>query len=190
MADDKPTKHNWRFKDLTGQRFGNLVAIENVPAQYVSATCRGATMWRCQCDCPNANTVVVSYSNLKSGKQISCGCQKGVTRRTHFMCQTPEYFAWMHAKMRCFNPKNKDFPRYGGRGIAMSKEWAESFETFFADMGPRPDGTTIDRIDNSGPYTGPCAQYPNGNCRWATILEQNNNRRPRRWKVKPKDQPV
>jgi hypothetical protein len=186
MTEIQTTKRNWRFKDLTGQRFGRLVAIENTPPQYIGPSGKGATMWRCLCDCGNAATV--SYSNLKNG-QISCGCARDEAsraKRTHGMGNTPEYQSWMHAKGRCFNVKNKAFAEYGGRGITMSRAWVNSFEAFYADMGPKPRATdSIDRIDNNGPYTGPCPEYPTGNCRWATIIEQNNNRRPRRWKVKP-----
>jgi hypothetical protein len=174
MADVKPIKHNWRFIDLTGQRFGKLIAVENVPAQYKNATTgRGATMWRCECDCGGAS--IVSSSNLMN-RQISCGCARdkaSAAKGTHRMTKTPEYNAWIHAKARCFNPKNNSFARYGGRGIKMCKEWASSFESFYAYIGPRPNGTTLDRYPNND------GNYEPGNVRWATIAQQNSNRRKR-----------
>ncbi len=93
----------------------------------------------------------------------------------HGMRRTRIYRIWSAMKNRCFNPKNKDYPRYGGRGIAVCERWLK-FENFLADMGERPLSMSIDRIDNDG-------NYEPGNCRWATRMEQQNNQRKNRFFV-------
>ena len=92
-----------------------------------------------------------------------------------------EYQCWNNAKARCFNPKSNVYKDYGGRGITMLEPWRSDFTVFLRDMGLCPPGHQIDRIDNDGPYTGPCAAYPTGNCRWAPkVAQANNTRRNRR----------
>jgi hypothetical protein len=95
----------------------------------------------------------------------------------------PEYRTWVNIRQRCFNPNTIGWPNYGGRGITVCQRWRESYADFRRDMGPRPSGMSIDRIDNDGHYScGKCEEcHANGwpmNCRWATKSQQNQNRRP------------
>ncbi len=96
----------------------------------------------------------------------------------HGKCRTPEWRSWQSAIGRCERPSMPSYPDYGGRGIAMCDRWRRDFSAFLADMGARPAGTTLDRIDPNG-------DYEPGNCRWATLSEQNRNKRPESRKVTP-----
>ena len=155
-----------RFVDLTGRRFGKLVAVEFVGfKQFATERKR---MWRCQCDCGKEITTAAMY--LNGGSTNSCGCIVGKHKRTHGATGTPEFMAWTAMKQRCENPKLKGFKDYGGRGIKVCERW-QTFENFLADMGERPSpGHSVDRINNDG-------NYEPGNCRWATRVTQSNNRR-------------
>jgi len=92
----------------------------------------------------------------------------------HGLTKHPLYGVWANIKQRCTNPKHQGFKLYGGRGITMQPEWAASFVEFLKDVGERPSGCSIDRIDNSGGYV-------RGNVRWATPQEQSNNTRTNRY---------
>lgn len=147
--------------DIAGQRFNRLVAIEHV--KYKG--------WLCACDC--GSRIFVKGGALTHG-QKSCGCvQREYGHRTsvtHGRSKSPEFRSWDGAIQRCNNPKNKRYDDYGGRGINVYQPWADSFSAFFAYLGPRPSGTTLDRINNDG-------NYEPGNVRWATKKEQYANQR-------------
>ena len=159
-----------------GQRFGRLKVDH-----FIGVSAHGKSLYHCICDCGEETTAIVS--ELKNGHTQSCGClfrelrAAGMGPRTHGRSGTPEHVAWKNMHARC----RRD-PDYVSRGIKVCDRWS-SFENFFADMGTKNapgHELSVDRIDNDG-------NYKPSNCRWATIFVQNNNRRPRRWHKKPKE---
>jgi hypothetical protein len=149
--------------DLRGKRFGRWIVTDYAQNQR----------WSCICDCGVRADVDGFY--LRSGTSKSCGCLQRELAKAQFtkhgMTGSREYRSWESMKSRCFNPKRHHYENYGGRGISVCKRWANSFEEFFADMGPRPAGCSLDRIDPSKGYTP-------ANCRWADAKLQRQNQRP------------
>lgn len=145
--------------DLSGQRFGKLVAMEPTAQRL-----RGYVLWSLRCDCGNRHAA--TSSNLRAGNTNSCGCMRH--RHGHYRDAT--HNSWRAMIGRCVQPKTRSFEHYGGRGISVCDRWRNSFESFLADMGVRPEGKSLDRINPDG-------NYEPGNCRWATAFEQRHNRR-------------
>lgn len=162
------------FVDITGQKFGRLTVLGRAGKHAC-----GVITWLCQCDCGEETTATAQ--NLKTGNTMSCGCvyrdmieqKKGKIfsdPTTHGMSNSPEWVSYRAMIARCYNEKHHSYRHYGACGITVCLRWLESFENFFADMGARPSEKTLDRIRSSG-------NYEPGNCRWATPLEQSNNRK-------------
>jgi hypothetical protein len=167
--------------DRSGERFGRLTILREAAERI-----RGRVTWHCRCEC--GAEVTRTGSDLRIGRTTSCGCLLSETRtamnekaakhghartfgtKKHFT--TPEYRSWKAMLERCRNPNAPNYHLYGGRGISVCERWIgrDGFTNFLADMGPRGEGLTLDRIETDG-------NYEPSNCRWADAVDQAKNRR-------------
>lgn len=156
--------------DLSGKKFGRWSVVGAPESRD------GRVYWDCLCDCGTRKSIL--GDNLRQGYTVSCGCYRDekVSERqaTHRCSHTKVHNTWLRIKDRCYNKSNRFYKDYGGRGISVCIRWLKSFEDFLADVGEPPSMThSIERIKNDG-------NYEPGNVKWATKIEQSNNRRSNR----------
>jgi hypothetical protein len=152
--------------DITGTRYGKLVALAES-----GRSLHNKAVWAFMCDCGTRTEKL--RNDVVSGKTTSCGCSRKEGLTTHGLTGHPLFKTWCQVYYRCKDPKHASYKNYGGRGVKLADEWGTA-ETFIAgvlaDIGKRPEDTTLDRIENN-------KGYEPGNIRWATKTEQNRNRR-------------
>lgn len=164
------------FKDEIGNTYGTLTVVE-----YIGVSGIGHSTWKCTCDCGGMHTA--TGTALREGKCLHCKECRGryVSERKTIHGHsygrnfegTPTYLSWVAMKSRCYKEKDINYKNYGGRGIKVCDRWLErkglGFVNFLEDMGERPEGLTLDRIDVNG-------NYEPENCKWSTRTEQSRNK--------------
>lgn len=151
--------------ELVGMRFNRLTVMSRVENSN-----KGTSRWLCLCDCGSQS--VVGGTKLVKNLTKSCGCivleMISNLNKSHGMTDAPTYNTWRGMRERCTNVNNSHYSFYGGRGITICDRWLESFENFYEDMGEKPEGLTLERIDIDGNY---CPE----NCKWDTPTNQAYN---------------
>ena len=162
--------------DVTGKRYGNLVV------ESFHSVRKETTIWKCRCDCGKVK--IANKKNLQEGITTHCGCKRNSKKTNidlilaakvggrgvrHGMSSTPTYVTWSSMLQRCYSKNHKKYLSYGGKGVVVCDRWRCSFLLFLEDMGLRPEGTTLDRIDGT-------KGYYKENCRWANKDVQDRNR--------------
>lgn len=154
-----------RLIDRVGDRFGRLTVVARSGRNSLKKV-----LWRCQCDC--GNTVAVPSGSLVTGNTTSCGCFLKETITKHGGWKKSSYNTWRAMMRRCYNPKDKDYARYGAIGVIVCEEWHD-YAKFALDMGEPVGDQTLDRKDPYGSYT-------KNNSRWASLPTQARNTRVRK----------
>jgi len=150
--------------DYSGQKFNQITILHKVKAKNKSSA-----FYMCRCDCGTEK--IISLAKLKNGNTVSCGCYHKTLKPTFIHGhsvgnrKTRTYITWRMMRQRCYNPNSDQYKWYGGKGIIVCDRWLNSYVDFLEDMGERPIGKTIDRLDSDG-------NYEPDNCRWATAKEQ------------------
>lgn len=148
-------------KDIAGKKFGYFTVLNEC-----SKDKNGNILYKCICDCGNIRSTY--GTQLRTGRTRSCGCATKEQNTKHNQSKSPIYGIWSQMFQRCYNPKDKRYKNYGSRGVEVCKRWW-SFENFYSDMGDKPKGLILGRIDTSD-------DYKPSNCEWTTFSIQGRRR--------------